>query len=131
LKILFNVLITINYVPDAFGIGLIIPIPKNDSNCKVLTSDDFRGITISPIISKVFEYCLLLIMNEYFETSDLQFGFKKDLGCTHAIYTVRSTVDYFTLNNSTVNLCAIDICAAFDKTNNHALLLKQIITRYF
>ena len=101
-----------------------IPIPKNDSNSKILTSDDFRGITISPIISKVFENCLLIIMNEYLETSDSQFGFKKELGCTQAIYTVRSTVDYFTINNSTVNLCTIDICKCFDKLNNHALFLK-------
>jgi len=60
----------------------------------------------------------------YLNTSDSQFGFKKESGCLHAIYTVRSTVDYFTKNNSTVNLCALDVSKAFDKTNNNALILK-------
>jgi hypothetical protein len=124
LKRLFNLLLKTNYVPNAFGIGLTIPIPKVESNCRSLCTDDFRGITISPVISKVFEHCLLKVTSNYLLTSDSQFGFKKDSSCTHAIYTVRSTVNYFTVNNSTVNLCAIDISKAFDKANNHALLLK-------
>ena len=37
---------------------------------------------------------------------------------------MRSTVDYFCRNNSTVNLCSIDICKAFDKVNNYALFTK-------
>jgi len=35
-----------------------VPIPKL-KDCKSMSCDDFRGITISPILSKVFEYCLL------------------------------------------------------------------------
>jgi hypothetical protein len=121
---LFNLMLKTNHVPSEFGIGLTIPIPKIETNTKSLTTDDFRGITISPIVSKVFESCLLKMLNDYLSTSDLQFGFKKKSGCSHAIYTVRSTVDYFTTNNSTVNLCAIDISKAFDRVNNYALLLK-------
>ena len=121
---LFNLMICVEYVPDAFGIGLTIPIPKGDSHVKNYTLEDFRGITISPVLSKVFENCLLMMMNNYLTTSDMQFGFKKNLSCAHAIYVVRSTVEYFNHNNSTVNLCAIDICKAFDKVNHSALFLK-------
>ena len=59
-------------------------------------------------------------MNKYLCSSDLQFGFKKGYGCNHAIYTVQSTIDYFTLNNSTVNVCALDLSKAFDKVNHYA-----------
>jgi len=48
----------------------------------------------------------------YFKTSDNQFGFKKHLGCPHAIYTVRSVVNHYVSNGSTVNVCAIDISKA-------------------
>jgi hypothetical protein len=47
----------INYIPDAFGVGVTIPIPKSDVNRKAMNSDNFRGITISPVISMVFENC--------------------------------------------------------------------------
>jgi len=76
------------------------------------------------VISKVFEYCILQRFNRFFETSDNQFGFKKSVGCSHAIYIVRCVVDNYVSNGSTVNLCAIDISKAFDRTNHHGLFLK-------
>ena len=113
-----------NYVPNDFGRGLTIPIPKNSFKIKTAKTDDFRGITISPIISKVFEHCLYQCMKCHLFSSDLQFGFKKGLGCNHAIYTVQSTIDYYTSNNSTVNVCALDFAKTFDKINHYALFCK-------
>ena len=46
-----------------------------------------------PIISKLFECVLLHITDEFLNTDDRQFGFKKGLGCANAIFVVRSTVD--------------------------------------
>ena len=91
---------------------------------KSLTVDDFRGISISPILSKIFEKCIFDRYWRFLETSDSQFGFKKGIGCSHAIYAVRSTVDHFAQNGTTVNLCALDLSKAFDKTNHHGLFNK-------
>ena len=41
---------------------------------------DFRGISISPVISKVFQHCILDRYNNLFTCSDNQFGFKNSLG---------------------------------------------------
>ena len=41
---------------------------------------------------------LLLLLDrycKYFVTSDNQFGFKRESSCAHAIYTLRSVVDYY------------------------------------
>ena len=91
---------------------------------KPLSCNDFRGIAISPIISKVFEYCILERYNNYLSTTDNQFGFKKGVGCSFAIRTVRNIVDSYVKGGSTANLCAIDLSKAFDKVNHHALFLK-------
>jgi len=56
---------------------------------KAMTCNDFRAIAISPILCKVFEYCLLDKFSNMLKTSDTQFGFKKGLSCNHAIYSVR------------------------------------------
>ena len=69
---------------------------------KSLGCDDFRGIAISPIISKVFEYCVLEKYNNYPSTTDNQFGFKKGVGCSFAIRTVRNIVDNYVKGGSTV-----------------------------
>jgi len=62
--------------------------------------------------------------NHFLKTSDTQFGFKKGLGCNHAIYIVRTIVESFVRKGSTVNLCAIDLSKASDKVNLHALFIK-------
>ena len=77
-----------------------------------------------PIISKLFELIMLQILNPFLTNCSSQFGFKKGFGCSHAVYAVRKTVDYFTSLESTVNLCSIDISKAFDKVNHFKLFHK-------
>jgi len=76
------------YVPDGFGLSYTVPLPKinNASLSKSLTVDDFRGISISPVLSKVFEKCILDRYQRFFETSDNQFGFKKGIA-VHMLFT--------------------------------------------
>ena len=68
------------------------------------------------------------IVYDYLYTDDHKFGFKTKTGCSHAIYTVRLAVDYFVQNDSTVNLCFIDVSKAFDKLN-HAVLFSKLMKR--
>ena len=70
-------MIECGYVPLAFGQGLIIPIPKCTIYSKLASIKDFRGITLSPVLSKIFEHCLLLLFQDFFVPSEFQFGFKK------------------------------------------------------
>jgi len=39
---------------------------------------NYRPITLIPIISKIFEYCILHKYEHLFCSEDLQFGFKKN-----------------------------------------------------
>jgi hypothetical protein len=103
-----------------------VPLPKSSYACvsKSLTVNDFRGISISVIISKVFEKCILDHYHRFLETLDNQFWFKTGLSCSHAIYSVKSVVDHFVSQGSTVNLCFLDLSKAFDKMNHHGLFIK-------
>ena len=105
---LFYLVMLSEYVPEDFKCGMLIPIPKESGAKRALKTDQFRGITISPIISKVFENCLLTIYKDYLRTSERQFGFKKNTSCSHAIYSVRSVIDHFVSNDTTVNICCLD-----------------------
>jgi len=84
-------MIKLNYVPIAFGLGITIPIPKGDKNRVFKKLEDFRGITISCILSKVFEFCLIKCLDKYLVSSVAsvrQYGFKKGIGCNHALFTL-------------------------------------------
>jgi hypothetical protein len=39
--------------------------------------ENYRGITVTPVFAKLFEYVLLPKLIFYFEQSTLQFGFTK------------------------------------------------------
>jgi len=123
---LFYMIMISGYVPKDFKCGMLIPIPKETGTKKALKVDQFRGITISPVISKVFENCLLTVYKDYLTTSDRQFAYKNNSSCSHAIYSVRCVIEHFASNNTTVNICCLDISKAFDKVNHYALFLKLI-----
>jgi len=91
---------------------------------EVSLCNDFRGVAISPVICKVFEYCFLDRFQSLPTTEENQFGFKKAISCSHAIYTACSWIHRSSYNGSTVNMCAIDLTKAFDKVNHHALFIK-------
>jgi len=65
-------------------------------------------VRISPVISKVFEYCFIQKFGDYLYTDSKQFGFKKGMGWNHAINTVRCVTEQLTKGGNTVNLRAID-----------------------
>jgi len=83
----------------------------------------------SPVISKVFGHCILDKYGDFFITSNNQFGFKKQSGCSHALYTLRCVVDYYVSFGTTINLCALDISKAFDKINHHFHFVKLMYKR--
>jgi len=67
-------------------------VKMKDFHSRALNCDDFRGIAISLVRSKVFEYCFLE-RYQSLTSSENQFGFKKGLGCRNAIHELRSIVD--------------------------------------
>ena len=80
LTALFNAIVSEAYIPKAFQLGMVIPIPKGH-NKDLSVPINHRGITILSNISKVFEKLLLLKISQ--QTSppptlnQLQGGFKK------------------------------------------------------
>jgi len=127
---LFDLIVLSQQIPAGFRHSYIVPVPKpKDCRTKAMRCDDFRGIAISPVLSKFFEHCFLDRFQSLLISGDNEFGFKKGIGCSHAIYTARKAVNNILSGGSTANLCAIDLSKAFDKVNHHALYIK-LIKRY-
>lgn len=118
---LFEIMIFKGMVPDDFGVGVTTPIPKFKGNKNNISADDYRGITICPVISKIFEHSIIDHINQI-KTCDRQFGFKKKVGCYNSIHAIRKVIKFFNNRNSTVNVGSIDLRKAFDKTNIYGIL---------
>ena len=83
LALLFNKCLIRGCVPDAFGRGILFPLLKTsdlDGTCV----ESYREITVSCIISKLFEICIYDILKEFLVSSDLQFSFKRGTSCRDA-----------------------------------------------
>ena len=104
---------------------MIIPLVKDKSG-NLNDSDNYRAITIGPVIAKVMEKVILKLCQDNLRTDDLQFGFKQGLGCTNAVYLCRSTIDHFTYRGSNVYAATLDIKKAFDKVNHYKLFVSLL-----
>lgn len=127
LKLLFNLIYNHGFVPDNFGKGITFPIIK-DKCGDVSNSDNYRPVTISPVVSKIFEYCLLNKFSDYLQSNDLQFGFKPNSSCAHAIFLLSQVTDYFITHGSNVFMAALDASKAFDRVN-HVKLFNILLDR--
>ena len=85
---LFSLMLAHSCIPKSLCYSNTIPIPKSDNRSESMTYDDFRGISISYVISKVFENSILKIFDHFFKTKANQFGFKQNPGCALTLFTL-------------------------------------------
>jgi len=105
---LFKMIIMHRHVPNEFGRGIIIPLIKDKSR-SLNELDNYRAITLIPIVSKVFESVILTLFEEVFVVDELQFGFKRGIGCADAIFALKTVVSFFNKRGSSVFLASLDI----------------------
>lgn len=127
LNLLFNMIYNHGFVPDDFGKGITIPLVKDKSR-DVGNVDNYRAITISPLISKLFEYCVLYKYDFLLTSTDLQFGFKQKSSCTQALFLLRQVAEYFVEHGSNVYIASLDASKAFDRVN-HVKLFNVLLDR--
>lgn len=123
--LLFNAMLRHSFVPTDFRFGIIKPLLKSKHG-DATKSDMYRGITLAPVISKLFESVLLVIYGDYLNSDNLQFGFKKQSSCAHALFTFTQSVKYFTSSGSKVHCAFLDASKAFDKVLHYGLFVKLI-----
>ena len=84
------------------------------------------AVTLLPVITKVFEMVLLTVCEPVLESDLLQFGFKHNVGCNDAIFSLKSVIMYFNERGSFVFLASLDIKKAFDH-GHHYKVFKSLL----
>jgi len=86
----------------------------------------YRGITLSPAVSKLSEHVLIELYEDQLGSDHLQFGFKKEHGCVHALFTFKETTNYFVSKGGKVFCAFLDDSKASDKVMRRGLLVKLL-----
>nr|CAI5847843.1 unnamed protein product [Callosobruchus analis] len=123
---LINSCLSINTFPDVLKRAVVIPVFKKGNMHHV---DNYRPISLLPVISKIFEKCLALRIVHYFETNQLfsqhQFGFRKGKNSVMGILDLISHImDAFNKKQYTAALFC-DRSKAFDCVS-HKILIEKL-----
>ena len=123
LHILFNAMLQHSYIPTLLLRGDISPLVK-DRDGNMSDSANYRAITLSSIFIQMFESLQKAKFGYFLPKSDYQFGFRPGVSTSHALFSLKNTVDYFTKRNSRVFLAFLDCSKAFDRISHWGLFLK-------
>ena len=116
---LFNAMLNTGHIPSAMQKGVIIPLIKNtlkSTSCP----DNYRGITLLPVIYKLLERIILSRLEFFLHLrgiqfpDHLQFAYQSGLSSLHASYVFQESVNYVVENHSKVYSCLLDTSKAFD-----------------
>jgi len=119
----FKFILCHRYVPNSFGIGVTVSLIK-DKTGNVNDVSNYRGITISPVIPKLFELMIMSLCDDSLQTDSLQSGFNDKIGTADAIFIMKSAINHFTDKGSSVY--SLDIRKAFYKVS-HFKMYKSLL----
>ena len=90
--------------------------------------NNYRGITVNSMFSKVLEILILLRLEPTLSEVDFphlnQSAYRKHTGCTDAIFATQKLIARYISEGSTVYMCLFDLQKAFDSIEFPVLLDK-------
>ena len=126
---LFNRILNTGQIPEAWTIGMIMPLYKNKGERGDF--DSYRGITILSCLGKLFTSILNFRLTKYANETNLinenQTGFRKNYSTLDHIFLLNNIIDIFINKCNKKLFCAfVDYQKAFDTVWRSALWQKMI-----
>ena len=109
--------------PEALSVSVIIPLVKS-YNKSLKDPNNYRGISLIPILTKILENIILEKCPSLKSPSTSQFGFTHKSSTTHAELLIQDTIKYYNSNGSPLYICSLDATKAFDSCNWYKLFEK-------
>ena len=119
---LFNTILTKGKSPDQLLSAYVLPIHKKGKDR--LSKDNYRGITITPTLSKALEHVILKMIEPGLEQNRMQYGFTKNSSPCLAILLVTETIAQAVDSKEPLYIMTLDVRKAFDVVSHNSLLSK-------
>lgn len=124
LALLFDHMTRLEWRPEILRRGVIVPIPKGKKDPMVPANN--RGITLMPVIGKVYDKILLSRSDNWFETSqnEQQGANRARVSSLHTSLVLQETVSKYRDKGETVHVTLLDTQKAFDTVWQNGLFYK-------
>ena len=90
-------------VPNDFLSSTAVPIPKG-RNVNLTDSTNYRGISLSSVLGKLFDLIVLCRYSDFLEPCELQFGFKPKRSTAMCSMILKEAISYYSRNNNSVSV---------------------------
>jgi hypothetical protein len=107
---------------DSIQRAYVLPIHKKGKD--EFSLDSYRGITITPTLSKLLEHIVGTRIRELFIQNPLQYGFSKGLSPVLAILAVTEAISHAIDTKTPLYVITLDVKKAFDVVCQTSLLRK-------
>ena len=128
LHLLFNLSFKTGSLPADWKLAHIVPIHKKGDKNDI---KNYRPISLTSIISKLFEKCLRdeLLLECQHILHDTQHGFLPLKSCTTQLVTFSHDISVGLNSNNLIDVIYLDFAKAFD-TVNHDIILEKLKNEY-
>ena len=89
---------------------------------------NYRGIALSSILLKVFDWVVLVQFDKQLQNDPNQFGFQEESTASMCTWTAIEVMNFFVNRGSAVYACLLDYPKAFDPVNN-GIMFRNLIDR--
>jgi hypothetical protein len=114
LLIAFNKILREGYC-ESLSVGIIHAMYKG-GDCSQF--DNYKGITVGPVLAKVFAMILESCISQWVETNDLcakgQASFRKDFRTTNNLFILRTLIEQARFQKKKLYTCFVDFKKTFD-----------------
>lgn len=124
LTVMYNVWSATNKIPSFIKMGVITSLPKSNAPT---SPDEYRPITLLPVVYKVFERLILWQLNDANVEQNihiLQGGFRKERGVLEQLGTLRILSEHAKKHKEPLYAICLDIRKAYDTVRRDAILIK-------
>ena len=123
---IFRILLSRGSFPQCWRIANITPIPKGSAPS--IHPNDYRPISITPVLSKIFERLLARRLTQFLDINKIlpmyQFAYKKGVGTSDALLCICHNLQTSLDAGQESRIVSLDFSSAFDLVNHKALLFK-------
>ena len=125
---IFNCICQLEHIPQCFKDGILIPVFKAKGKDPLLTKN-YRGITLTSVLAKVFEIILSQRITPMLEVAGIpqvtQTAYREGVSCSDSMFASMEACAHLRSNGDHVYSCFYDLASAFN-TVEFCVLLQNL-----